>query len=166
VTRPGSADSPSATLPLLLEFYDEKLSAVTQHLDHASVVQQYDANNTYQYIINREEVQLSWLTSAITDMGGTLPQAGSRPPKPAKAAMEAFDIDRQDAQQFVERWQPRVEAMTNARHRNMLRVILGETREQQRFFEQARAGRTDLLGRRAGVDGEAMGKVLPGRWIE
>jgi hypothetical protein len=56
--------------------------------------------------------------------------------------------------------------MTNARHRGMLRVILGETREQQRFFEQALAGRTDLLGRRAGVDGEAIGEVLPARWIE
>ena len=160
---PGSA---VATLPLLLEFYDEKLSAVTQHLDHATVVQQYDANNTYQYIINREEVQLSWLSPAITELGGTLPQTGSRPVKSVPSAREAFEIDRQDAQSFIDRWQPRVEAMTNARHRNMLRVILGETREQQRFFEQALAGRKDLLGRRAGVDGEATGKVLPGRWIE
>jgi hypothetical protein len=156
----------SDTLPLLLEFYDEKLSAVTQHLQHARVVQQYDANNTYQYIINRGEVQLSWLTAAIDALGGTVPQAGSTQPRAAKSAREAFEIDRHDAQMFIERWQPRVEAMANARHRNMLRVILGETREQQRFFDQALAGRTDLLGRRAGVDGEAMGKVLPGRWIE
>jgi hypothetical protein len=165
VTGPAPANA-SATLPILLEFYDDKLSAVTQHLEHAAVVRQYDANNTYQYIINREEVQLSWLAPAITDMGGTLPTTGSRPVKAARSAREAFEIDRQDAQSFIERWQPRVEAMTNARHRNMLRVILGETREQQRFFEQALAGRTDLLGRRAGVDGEAIGEVLPARWIE
>ena len=38
--------------------------------------------------------------------------------------------------------------MTNARHAKMLRVILGETLEQKRFFEQALAGRTDLLGKR------------------
>ncbi len=38
--------------------------------------------------------------------------------------------------------------MANARHAKMLRVILGETLEQKRFFEQALAGRTDLLGRR------------------
>ncbi len=30
----------------------------------------------------------------------------------------------------------------------MLNVILGETLEQKRFFEQALAGRHDLLGRR------------------
>jgi hypothetical protein len=48
----------------------------------------------------------------------------------------------------------------------MLRVILGETREQQRFFEQARAGRTDLLGRRGEAAGPALGEVLPARWIE
>ena len=48
----------------------------------------------------------------------------------------------------------------------LYRIILGEVREQQRFFDQALAGRTDLLGRRAGVDGEAIGEVLPTRWIE
>ena len=59
-----------------------------------------------------------------------------------------IDEDARGAQAFVDRWRPRVEAMTNARHRGMLRVILGETLEQKRFFEQALAGRTDLLGRR------------------
>ncbi len=38
---------------------------------------QYDANNTYQYIINREETQLSWLAQAITELGGD--RAGRRP---------------------------------------------------------------------------------------
>jgi hypothetical protein len=56
--------------------------------------------------------------------------------------------------------------MDNARHRGMLRVILGETREQQRFFEQARAGRVDLLGRRSSAGAPAAGVVLPARWIE
>ncbi len=46
---------------------------------------------------------------------------------------------------------PRVDEMTNARHAKMLRVILGETLEQKRFFEQALAGRTDLLGRRGPI---------------
>jgi hypothetical protein len=56
--------------------------------------------------------------------------------------------------------------MTNARHARMLRVILGEVLEQKRFFEQALAGRTDLLGRRADVLGPSHGNVLPSRWIE
>ena len=33
-------------------------------------------------------------------------------------------------------------------YRGMLRVMLGEMREHLRFFEQAVAGREDLLGRR------------------
>ena len=66
----------------------------------------------------------------------------------------------------VERWRPRVEAMSNARIRKMLEVILGETTEQQRFFEQAQAGRTDLLGRRGDTSGPAQGAVLGDRWIE
>jgi hypothetical protein len=165
----------SATLPLLLEFYTDKLSTLLRHQAHARLVGQYDANNTYQYIINREEVQLTWVSAAIADAGAALPEtpatAAAVEPSPsrgkaAEAARAVFEADRSDAQAFMDRWRPRVEAMTNARHRNMLRVILGETREQQRFFEQALAGRTDLLGRRAGVDGEATGEVLPVRWIE
>ena len=49
----------------------------------------------------------------------------------------------------------------------MLRVILGETLEQKRFFEQALAGQTGLLlGRRADQPEAARGEVLPNRWIE
>ena len=48
----------------------------------------------------------------------------------------------------------------------MLRVILGETLEHKRFFEQALAGRTDLLGKREKQLGAAFGEVLPTRWIE
>ena len=56
--------------------------------------------------------------------------------------------------------------MNNARHAKMLRVILGETLEQKRFFEQALAGRHDLLGRRGEQVGPSHGEVLPSRWIE
>ena len=45
-------------------------------------------------------------------------------------------------------------------------AAVGETLEQKRFFEQALAGRTDLLGRRAEQLGPAHGEVLPSRWIE
>ena len=69
-----------------------------------------------------------------------------------------------DAQAFVDGWRSRVEAMPNARQRGMLRVILGETLEQKRFFEQALAGRSDLLGRRAEGAG-TKGAVLPARWV-
>ena len=150
----------------------EKLAdARCAHQAHARIVSQYDANNTYQYIINREEVQLGWLAKAIGEVGGAVPESAAAPRRVAEGkdvdATSLFERGRADAQAFIERWRPRVEAMDNARHRAMLRVILGETREQQRFFEQALAGRTDLLGRRGRrTPGRRMGDVLPARWIE
>ncbi len=160
-------------LPLLQEFYREKLAAVLRHEAAARHVAQYDANNTYQYIINREDTELSWVGRAIVDLGGEIPAAGAEPDrKPAgkgkgtTAANGLFDEDARDAQAFVDRWKPRVEEMTNARHKGMLRVILGEALEQKRFFEHALAGRTDLLGRRTEGVGKLEGEVLPTRWIE
>jgi hypothetical protein len=47
----------------------------------------------------------------------------------------------------------------------MLNVILGETVELRRFFEQALSGREDLLGRRSDGAGTG-GGVLPTRWVE
>ena len=62
-------------------------------------------------------------------------------------------------------WRPRGEAMSNARHRNMMNVILGESMEHSRLFEQAASGFEDVLGRR--TDGAArVGEVLPSRWQE
>ena len=55
--------------------------------------------------------------------------------------------------------------MTHARHRIMLDVVLGESREHQRLFEQAAAGFEDLLGRRTGGR-VRQGSVLPARWME
>ena len=55
--------------------------------------------------------------------------------------------------------------MTHARHRTMLDVILGESIEHQRLFEQAASGFEDVLGQR--TDGAArVGEVLPTRWQE
>ena len=157
----------TGALELLIEFYRDKLAQLLQHQAHARHVSQYDANNTYQYIINREDVQLTWLAKAIADGGGAVPDASSPMANIGSAtAASLFDKDAADAADFITRWRPRVDAMEHARHQAMLRVILGETREQQRFFEQARAGRTDLLGRRASAAGPAQGDVLPARWIE
>ena len=36
--------------------------------------------------------------------------------------------------------------VTHARHKGMLKVILGEMLEHKRLFEQAAAGRQDLIG--------------------
>jgi len=158
-------------LPLLQEFHREKLTMMLQHQAGARRIGQYDANNTYQYIINREEAQLTWVATAIAELGGTVTDA-SEPVRAANgkgaaaAAQAIFADDSREAQQFVDRWRPRIDTMANARHAKMLRVILGETLEQKRFFEQALAGRQDLLGRRGEQLGPAHGEVLPSRWIE
>ena len=157
-------------LPLLQEFHRDKLAMMLQHLAGARLIGQYDANNTYQYIINREEAQLTWVATAIAELGGAVTDAGeavrAANGKGAAAAHAVNEEDGRDAQRFVDRWRPRINEMANARHANMLRVILGETLEQKRFFEQALAGRHDLLGRRGEQLGPAHGEVLPSRWIE
>ena len=156
---------------LLEEFYCDKLTELLRHQAGARLVWQYDIINTYQYIINREETQLSWLATAITELGGPPPADGSEPDRGAggrgKGESQAvIEEDSRAAQAFAEKWRPRVDAMTNARHRGMLRVILGETLEQKRFFDQALAGDMDLLGRRTSDVGPRVGAVLPTRWIE
>ena len=156
-------------LALLREFYRDKLTIRQRHVAVAKHVPDYDFNNTYQYVIAREDVQLNWLADAVTDMGGALEDLpepdiqGSG--KSAEVQAQLIGEDRQAAQSFVDKWRPRMEAMPNARHRSLLRVILGETLEHKRFFDQALAGRTDLLGRRAAGAGTG-GGVLPVRWIE
>jgi hypothetical protein len=157
-------------LPLLQDFHRDKLTAFLRHQAAARTIGQYDVNNTYQYIINREDTQLSWVGQAIAELGGTTAEV-SEPARaatrnPAEAVQATIEEDARQAQAFVDRWKPRIDAMPNARHAMMLRVILGETLEQKRFFEQALAGRTDLLGRRGQSLGPSHGVVLPSRWIE
>ena len=157
-------------LPLLQEFHREKLELLLRHEAGARLIAQYDVNNTYQYIINRDEVQLTWIEAAIADLGGTVArQTGTERSvsgKGPEAARQVLEEDARDSQALVDRWRSRVETMPNARHGKMLGLVLGEALEQKRFFEQALAGRTDLLGRRGASLGPSHGEVLPSRWIE
>jgi Mn-containing catalase len=153
------------TLELLQDFHRDKLAMLLRHGSTAQAVSDYDFNNTYQYVIAREEMHVRWLSDAIGDLGGQTPDI-QPPPDPGKVAQSAaITKDRDDAHAFVEKWRPRIETMTHARHRTMLNVVIGETLEHKRFFEQALAGRSDLLGRRADGAGTG-GGVLPTRWIE
>lgn len=154
-------------LEFLTAFYRDKLTIRNRHVAAARFVADYNFNNTYQYVINRDDMHVRWLQDAIVDTGGT-PEDQPVPDLDAgkgdEAQRKVITADRDAAQKFVERWRDRVEALPNARHRSMLRVVLGETLEQQRFFEQALAGREDLLGRRADGAGTGDG-VLPTRWV-
>jgi hypothetical protein len=158
---------PAELVELLRECYRDKAALRQRHLAAARVVADYDFNNTYQYVINREEIQLQWLRDAIEDRGAKADEAPEVEVKAGNSRGAQLGVVLEDAagaQAFVDKWTPRVDHMTNARNRSMLRVIVGETQEARRFFEQMAAGRTDLLGRSA--DGaRTPGAVLPTRWV-
>ena len=160
---------------LLTGFAADRLALLQRHEAAARVVGHYDFNNTYQYVINREETHLSWLQNALADFAAPLPHASAAIAVPAVAksgkkvepgAYRAIlDDDASTLDAFVARWRPRVQQMTHARHRNMLDVILGESLEHKRLFAQAAAGFEDLLGRRTGGV-PRQGGVLASRWME
>ncbi|MGH9346360.1 MAG: hypothetical protein ACRD26_03745 [Vicinamibacterales bacterium] len=160
-------------LHTLSELAAERLALLLRHEAGARSVGHYDFNNTYQHVVSREETQLGWLRTALAELGATLPPAASTlpipvGPAPSKGAAPDRAILEDDARhlhQFVERWRDRVEAMTQDRHRIMLNVILGESIEHQRLFEQAASGFEDVLGRRTGGVAR-VGEVLSTRWVE
>jgi len=161
---------------LLTEFAAGRVALVERHEASARAVSNYDFNNTYQYVISREETHLSWLQNALAEYSVVLPSAGADalpgPPAAKRGAKvepggfrSILDDDARYLGSFVEKWRPRVDVMTHARHRTMLNVILGESIEHQRLFQQASAGLEDLLGRRTGGVAR-VGAVLPTRWLE
>ena len=159
---------------ILTAFAAERTAILNRHEAGARVVSHYDFNNTYQYVIAREETHVSWLQNALAEFDAVLPAPSSTISVPdvkagKKATPETFrgilEDDARTLGGFVERWRSRVDEMTHARHRTMLNVILGESLEHKRLFEQAAGGFEDVLGRR--TDGaERVGGVLSTRWME
>jgi hypothetical protein len=166
---------PQELRTLLTELAAERLALLARHEAGARVVSHYDFNNAYQYVIAREETQVTWLQSALEELGEALPPPAAEmavPPVPkAKRTADpatfrgVLEDDATRLAAFVERWRPRVEAMTHARHRTMLRVILGESVEHERLFRQAASGLEDVIGRRASGTAR-VGAVLSTRWME
>ena len=156
-------------LEFLVEFHRDKAALRKAHEASSRFVRDYNFNNTYQYVIAREDMHVRWVEDAIVDHGAQVPDVPApevKPPGKGDAAQQwVIRADRDGAEKFVAKWRSRVDALPNARNRTMLNVIIGETLEQQRFFEQALEGREDLLGRRADGMGTP-GQVLPTRWVE
>ena len=162
--------TPSELPQLIRDFYMERVALLQRHEASARFVTDYDVNNAYQYVIAREETHVSWLLHALRDLGAPLPS------EPAPPTVHASSKDKQVLRQlagedargngaFVKKWTPIVETVINARHRNMLGVILGEMLEHERLFAQAAEGRVDVIGiPLAGTKRE--GGVAPTRWIE
>ena len=143
-----------------------------RHVAVARFVTDYEFNNAYQYVIAREDVHLSWLEAALIEAGGT-PDVVEEPHVAAARVGAKADFvplvkeDAAHAEAFVAKWRPRLQDISNARHRSMVQVMLGETLEQRRFFAQIVSGNDDLLGRRAnGPASPGTGDgVLPVRWL-
>jgi len=160
--------NPADRLALLQAFHSEKAALLRRHQAGAERISAYDSNNAYQYVLAREDAHLEWLRRAIGEAGGVIDEAASAvtlPPGGAGAARAVADDDARTAAEFLARWMPRVSAMTHARDRKMLELILGEVAEHQRFFAQAAGLSPDLLGRRPESAGTG-GGVLPRRWVE
>ena len=156
--------TPAELLTFLNEFYRETLELFKARQTNAQSVAAYDANNGFQQVLGRQEVHLRWLADAIAALGAT--PADSPDQVSGKASRESAKsiIDRDAAAQqgFIEKWTPRVDAVTNARHRKMLELILGEMKEHLRVLQQAAESRSDLLGRHS--DGKVLrGSVMAAR---
>jgi hypothetical protein len=158
--------TPPELLALLQDFHRDTLQLMLARQANARSVADYDANNAYQQVLGRQDVHLRWLADAIASLGGSVQNSPSgEVPNPAAQKNQAQQLLESDAgaqRDFLNRWTPRVAAVTNARHRKMLELIVGEMREHLRAFQQAVEGRTDVLGRHA--DGKVLsGGVLPAR---
>lgn len=165
-----SQTSPSAPTQraLLQEAYRDRLALLQRHIDGATRMADYEFNNTYQYVIGREEIHVQWLRDAVVDLGAEVPADAPVPPVPDGKGVAGeraiLEDDQRLGRAFVDKWRARLGDVRNARHRKLLDLILGEVIEQTRFFELALAGRDDLLGRR--MPGASTGDgVLPVRWM-
>lgn len=154
---------------LIRDFYLARLALLIRHEDVARHVSDYDVNNAYQNIVSREETHVSWLQHALLDLGAPIPADPARPSVAAAGKGDAWKAlaaeDARANQQFVDQWRPRVETITHARHKGMLKVVLGEMLEHKRLFDQAAAGRTDLIGTHLPIN-ERRGVVADTRWVE
>ena len=160
--------SPSDLAQLIRDFYLERTALLMRHEDVATRIPGYDINNAYQYMVAREQTHLSWLQHALLALGVPLPADPARAAVPAVKGNAWKKLAAEDAganAQFVAAWRPRVEAVTHARHKGMLKVILGEMLEHKRLLDQAAAGRTDLIGTSLAIN-DHPGTVLGVRWVE
>ena len=142
--------TPAELLELLEAFYRETQELYLARQRNAQSVGAYEANNAYQQVIGRQEVHLQWMADAINALGGTAPVAADEVPggdARREHATSPIEADARNQAAFIERWTPRVAGVTNARHRKMLALILGEMKEHLRMLRQAVEGRRDVLGR-------------------
>ena len=156
--------SPAELLAFLNDFYRDTLELFKARQTNAQSVAAYDANNGFQQVLGRQEIHLQWVRDAIAALGGTAADSLDHVSGTAsrETARSIIDADAASQKAFIDRWNPRVATTTNARHRKMLELILGEMKEHLRVLQQAAESRSDLLGRHS--DGKVLrGSVMAAR---
>ena len=134
-----------AAAPCSWTFYGEKAALRRRHEAVARVAGQYDLNNTYQYVIAREDQHLGWLASAILDLGGTAVR------RRAAARRARREGRRGRSRRWCWRTRRRSTRSSPPGGREspasptrgtgcMLELMLGEMLEQARLFHQAAGG--------------------------
>jgi len=167
VTSPTSPSAPTQRA-LLQDAYRDRFALLRRHIDGATRMADYEFNNTYQYVIGREEIHVQWLRDAVVDLGAEVPAEPSALAVPEGKGVPGeraiLEDDLRLGRAFVDKWRARLADVRNARHRLLLDLIIGEVVEQTNFFQLALAGRDDLLGTR--MPGASTGDgVLPVRWM-
>ena len=167
MTSPTSPSAPTQRA-LLQEAYRDRFALLRRHIDGATRMADYEFNNTYQYVIGREEIHVQWLRDAVVDLGAEVPAEPSALAVPEGKGVPGeraiLEDDLRLGRAFVDKWRARLADVRNARHRLLLDLIIGEVVEQTNFFQLALAGRDDLLGTR--MPGASTGDgVLPVRWM-
>jgi hypothetical protein len=156
--------SPAELQVFLNDFHRETLELFKARQTNAQSVAAYDANNGYQQVLGRQEVHLQWLRDAIAALGGTVADTPDQVSGKAstETAKSIIETDAANQKAFVDRWTPQIATVTNARHRKLLELILGEMKEHLRVLQQAAESRADLLGRHS--DGKVLrGSVMAAR---
>ena len=160
--------SAPALADLIRDFYLERVALLMRHEDVAVTITDYDINNAYQYIIAREQTHLSWLQHALLDLGASLADDPTSTVQVSPVKSDGWKSycaeDAQANAKFVEKWRPKLDTVTNARHKGMLKVILGETLEHKRLFDQAAQGRRDLIGKSLEINDHS-GDVMADRFV-
>ena len=113
----STAPSAPTQRALLQEAYRDRLALLRRHVDGATRVADYEFNNTYQYVIGREEIHVQWIRDALIDLGADVPADPSVPPVPEGKGVAGeraiMEDDLRNGRAFVEKWRPRLETVRN-----------------------------------------------------
>ena len=116
--------TPPALGALLKEFHRDKLTMRERHVAVARYVSDYAFNNTYQYSSSRAKRcrSVGCETPSSTLAAVNRPRTCAEPViqlsgKGLAAGRPLIAQDRDGAQAFVDKWRPRVAALSHARHR-------------------------------------------------